>query len=272
MINRAIEILQEKYKINLRNLFIEDIRIGVFMTGIKLSDNSYGLAGSHISQDSQAYRDKRDFDNFSTNNIIGKSINELLSVKKETAIISGLRVAALNALSAKIIKNNFKIIENKDPIDMINIANYNNITIVGAFQSYIRKLKERNKNFSVLELDKNALRKEDYKYFAKAETYKEVFEKSDLIIITGSTLVNNTLSNLLKNISKEKTVIITGPSGSIVPDVLFENGVDIIGATNIIDSEKMFELVSQAATGFHFFKYACAQKICIVNPNSTIYA
>jgi len=269
MINRAIEILKNKYKVNFSEITISEIEIGVYMTGIKLSDNSYGVAGTNISHDSQCYRDKRDYDIFSTNNIIGQNLNDLFYIQKSTKIIDGLKVAALNALSSKIINtNNYNITENTDPIELLDLSNFHNITVVGAFQSYIRKLKIANKNFKVLELDKEALKIEDYKYYAPADTYVDVFASSDLIIITGSTLVNNTLENILDNIPNTATVIVTGPSGSIVPDVLFEKGVDIIGATKIIDSNLMMKLVAQAATGFHFFKHNCAQKICVTNKKS----
>ena len=78
------------------------------------------------------------------------------------------------------------------------------------------------------------------------------------------TLVNNTIDGLLSAISPDALVIVTGPSSSLIPDVLFQNKVNIIGATKITNPEILFNIVSECGAGFHSFKY-CAAKICIIN-------
>ena len=45
------------------------------------------------------------------------------------------------------------------------------------------------------------------------------FPDSDVIVITGSTLINNTLDNILNIIPTNKQVIVVGPSASLIPDV-----------------------------------------------------
>ena len=96
-----------------------------------------------------------------------------------------------------------------------------------------------------------------------ASGFREIIPKSDIVIITGQTLVNNTLDGLLSVIRKDSTVLVTGPSGSMLPDVLFEKGVRIIGATRVTKPELVFEVVGQAGLAYHMFEY-CAQKISIL--------
>jgi uncharacterized protein (DUF4213/DUF364 family) len=116
----------------------------------------------------------------------------------------------------------------------------------------------------VLELNRNAMTEESMKYYVPAEDYGKVIPESDVVIITGLTLVNNTIDGLLSVIRPETRVIVTGPSSSIIPDILFENNVSIIGATKIEKPDLLFRIVSEFGTGYHLFRY-CARKTCIVN-------
>ena len=106
---------------------------------------------------------------------------------------------------------------------------------------------------------------EEYRhYYVPAEHSEQALAHSDSVIITGASLANNTLDKMLGVISEKTQVIVVGPTSSLLPDVLFNHGVDIIGATRITDADKMLELVAEGAAGFHLFQ-SCAAKICIVN-------
>jgi uncharacterized protein (DUF4213/DUF364 family) len=137
------------------------------------------------------------------------------------------------------------------------------VTIVGAFQSFIKKIEATGNKLYVLELSENALIEEYRKYFVPAEEYKRILPVSDIVIITGQTLVNGTLEDLLEAVPENAQVIVVGPTISIIPDILFKNKVTIIGGMRITDPEIMFDIVSQGGTGYHLFEY-CSQKICIL--------
>jgi uncharacterized protein (DUF4213/DUF364 family) len=115
----------------------------------------------------------------------------------------------------------------------------------------------------VLELNENALAPEQKKYYAPAGEYKKILPESDIVIITGQTLVNRTIDDLLSVIAEGTQVVVTGPSSNIIPDILFKNKVSIIGAVRITDPEVLFDVVSEGGTGYHLFEY-CARKICIL--------
>ena len=183
----------------------------------------------------------------------------------ESRVAGSLKIAVLNALSSgRITESDYKIVYNTDPFDLVEFNEFKTITIVGAFQSYIKRIANTKIKLNVLELDENALTEEQKKNYVPAEKYSEILPESDLIIITGLTLVNETLDNLLSCASENSKIIVTGPSSSILPDVLFQKNVNIVGATKITDPDIMFNIVSEAGTGYHLFKY-CAEKYCIVN-------
>ena len=261
----TISLLRTKYSDYIETLYISEVRMGVFMTAVRLSDNSYGISSTIPNIQMNCYKKNRDFGDFTPNKITGFRVIDLLESTKKNGITETLKVAALNAISSKYLENPaYKILRNTDPIDLIDLNSNKSITIVGAFQSYIQKISKTNTRLFVLELNEDAFNEEDKKYYVPAIDYPEILPVSDIVIITGLTLVNGTLDGLLKTIKPETQIIVTGPSSSFIPEVLFANNVKILGAVKITDPELMFKVVSEAGAGYHMFEY-CAEKICIVN-------
>jgi len=136
ILDETYNFIKTRFKDQIMNLRIEEVRLGVHLSAVKLSDNSYGVASTMLDNRDPCVKSDRDFGNFTPTKIAGQNINVI--------------------------------------------------------------------------------------------------------------------------------VIVTGPSSSLVPDILFRNKVSIIGATSIIKPEMLFPIVSESGAGFHLFKY-CAQKICIKN-------
>ena len=270
ILDETFNLLRRKYLTDVNDLVISDARIGVFLTAVSLSDGSTGVASTGSDALLNSYIQERDFGEFSPSKINGQKVIDLFDNNSNLKIIDTLRVAVLNALSSQFIsKNNYKIIKDTDPIDLIDLTPQKTISIVGAFQSYIKKVAASKNKLNVLELNENALNDDQKQFYVPADKFSEILPASDIIIITGLTLVNNTIDDLLATISPAAKVIITGPSSSMIPDILFKKGVNIVGGTRINNAESLFKVVSEAGTGFHLFKY-CAEKFCILNEHNIL--
>jgi uncharacterized protein len=261
---QTYNLLKDSYSSKFEKLIIADARIGLYLTAVRLSDNSTGTSATLTDNNPFCSKSNRDFGGFTPLKIRGHKVQDILETHKESNIISSLKTAVLNAISSKIISSgNYKIIDNCDPIQLLDLNSSKTITIVGAFQSYIRKISETSNKLFVLELSKNALTPEQKKFFVPAGEYEKIIPSSDIVIITGQTIVNRTIDDLLSVISPGTQVIVSGPSSGIFPDILFENKVTIIGTIKITKPEILFDIVSEGGTGYHLFEY-CARKICIL--------
>ncbi len=265
VLEKTYDLLKTTYKSHIKDLTIADVRIGVFLTAVILSDGSCGTASTVVDANLNCARADRDFGEFTPGKIIGRKVIDLLETHKDLNLLVSLKLAVVNAISSKIIESfEYNIIENTDPIELVDLTSHKTITIVGAFQSYIRRIAATSNKLYVLELNENALNADQKQFYVPANEYLRVLPISDVVIITGLTLANNTIDGLLASIPASALVIVTGPSGNVIPDVLFENKVKIIGATRITDPKLLMNIVGEAGTGYHLFQY-CAQKICIVN-------
>jgi uncharacterized protein (DUF4213/DUF364 family) len=267
IIEQTYDLLKNKYKALFKKLTITDVRIGLYLTAVRLSDDSIGTSSTLNDDHPASAKIDRNFGDFTPLKIRGQKVLNFLESSKESSLILSLKTAVLNAVSSNIISSgNYKIIDNCDPVNLIDLNSRKTITIVGAFQSYIRKIAGTNNVLNVLELNENSLAPEYKKFYVPAGEYSKVLPDSDIVIITGQTLVNRTIDDLLSAISHGTQVIVTGPSGNIIPDILFRNKVSIIGAVRITDPGLLFDIVSEGGAGYHLFEY-CAKKICILKEN-----
>ncbi len=211
-------LLKEKKSSIIDQLRIEDLRIGQFLCAVKLSDSSWGISSTIEDTRIQCDKKHRDYGDFTPLRIKDKYVRELFETSKNSAIITMLRMACLNALSSAELSNDkYKIRKNTDPFDLLDIDKGSRVVIVGAFHSYIDKCIDFGCSFGVLELDQEALSPQHRHLYIPAENYNDVIPEADFLIITGLTLVNDTLERLLEAVTSNTKVIVTGPSSSIIP-------------------------------------------------------
>jgi len=68
-----------------------------------------------------------------------------------------------------------------------------------------------------------------------AEENREILKDADVAIITGSTLVNGTFEEVVGYAKNARIRALYGSSAQLIPDVLFENGINIVMSVAISD-------------------------------------
>jgi uncharacterized protein (DUF4213/DUF364 family) len=266
ILDETIDLLLTRYHNLIKEVRIDRVAAGVYMTAVGLSDGSYGLAGMYADPQKQVCTPvNREFGQFSPGKITGQWLTDLLITSAQSDVLNSVRLAAINAVSSTITqKSVYKIISDCDPADLIQFEKPLNICIVGAFQSYINRFADTMHKLKVLELNQNSLTESQQRFFVPASRASDVIPEADVLFVTGLTLVNNTIDDLLNLISAHTKVILVGPSGGLLPEMLFSKGIQIIGSVRIINPEQTFRIISEGGAGYHLFRGA-AQKICIVN-------
>jgi putative heavy-metal chelation protein len=70
-------------------------------------------------------------------------------------------------------------------------------------------------------------------YFRPADQADEVLPSADVVLITGTTLVNDTLEHLLALCRPAARAVVVGPTVGLLPDALLRRGVDVLGGIGI---------------------------------------
>ena len=261
------QFLQQRYP-ELLALEIADLRVGANLLAMKLSDGSIGLASSGPTHHKHGDKKKRDYGDFTPLQITGRTLEALFETPRSTNLLQSLRVAALNAVSNTLNeRNNTPILKDVDLTELFRPGAGKKVAIVGAFHSYIDKITGMGHEVRVLEMDETAVLPRHAAFFRPAEEFSSVLPESDIVIMTGLTMVNDTFDDLLSVCPPEAQTVVMGPSSNLLAEVLFQKKVDIIAGSRVTKPDVLFELVSQGGSGYHLFQY-CAEKVFILNPDT----
>lgn len=96
-----------------------------------------------------------------------------------------------------------------------------------------------------------------------ADQAYEILPQADIVVITASTLINQTLEGLLKLVRAEATVMLLGPSTPLTP-LLFEAGIDLLSGVQVVDLEAALGSVMQ---GVIFRQMQGMRRVTLVNPS-----
>ncbi|MFH1619050.1 MAG: DUF364 domain-containing protein [bacterium] len=244
---------------DLERIRIERAVAGIVFSGVKLSDGHGGMAGTPRPDSHPSPEDRQKPPPGALN---GVPVLSLLEPFPQDPFRRSLAVAALNALSVPWMESGrHRIVYDRDALDMTDIRPGMSVTIVGAFHSYIDRLKSvEGLSLRVLELRKSAMREEDMPFYASPEKAQDIIPESDALIITGLAVANMTLEGLLRLAQPKASVVVVGPSGSMLPDALFRRNVSVVGGSIITDPDAALELLSQGAYARHLYG-RCARRI-----------
>jgi uncharacterized protein len=67
------------------------------------------------------------------------------------------------------------------------------VVVVGAFVPFLKSLKRAKQAFTVLELDAATLKPDELPYYRPADQADQIVPSADVLLATGTTLVNDTL-------------------------------------------------------------------------------
>jgi len=261
----TIDILMEKSPIPLQNVTVDDLVIGIFFTGVKLSTGHAGVATTPVGEIPEAVCCPTSAARMPhAGNLEDKPIFEILKYSLDPNVLkSAIGVATLNALSQLILETtdaiDYPTINGKDGFDLLKIKPTENVSIIGAFGPYIRRLKMMGNPFFIIEKNPRTLRPDEMKYFVPASEMRFALGKSDVLIITGTTIVNHTIDRILSFVKNGIRAAMIGPTASMIPDAFFKRGIHVMAGVRILDADLMIKILKQGGSAFHLLK-ECSEK------------
>jgi uncharacterized protein (DUF4213/DUF364 family) len=269
VIAETIDIITEKSPTPLQDIYIDDLVIGIFFTGVKLSTGHGGVAFTPMGEIPEAVCCPSTAARMpQAGNLDGSPISEILKYTLANNILkSAIGVATLNALSQLFIESEngreYEIIEGKDGFDLLEIQPEETVTLIGAFGPYIRRLKRMGNPLYIVEKNSQALRTDEMKYFKHESEIPSLLKKSDAIIITGTAIVNHTIDPILSSITNGKRTAIIGPTASMIPDAFFKEGIQVMAGVRILEPNLMIKILKQGGSAYHLLR-ECSEKIAFI--------
>jgi uncharacterized protein (DUF4213/DUF364 family) len=259
ILNETMRLLKEKLALEYETVTIERVMMGVFFTGIKISNGFGGLSYTPVKDIPQAVCCPSSAGRiFEPSKVVGTRASEVLTaLSSREPLKTAVAIATLNALSAacweKGFTEGYHIQINADAVDAVHMPAESSVAVIGAFVPVLRKLKDRGGRWWVIEQDPKTLKNDEMDHFIPAECSVETISAADVLIITGVTLVNHTLEMILEAARPDAEIAVIGPTASLLPDALFARGVRVVGGVWVKKPDECLDVLAAGGSGFHFF-------------------
>jgi uncharacterized protein len=269
ILGETIAAIAEILGSELAAIRVERVVVGLFFTGVKLSNGVAGACATPIKTIPEAV--------CCPSSALAMPFPGKLSGRPaadlacEALSSHGIRravgIASVNALADSCWRRRpdprVSLRVGVDAFDATDIRLGDRVVIVGAFIPFLKELKRRGQSFLVLEQDPVTLKPDELPFFRPAEAATEIVPQADVLLITGSSLVNATLEDLLALAGREARVTIVGPTVSMLPHAFLARGADVLGCVRINQPDAFLDLLAEGGSGYHFFGRT-AEKIVLV--------
>lgn len=251
------------------DISIDRVVIGLFFTGVKLSTGAAGTAATPIRAIPEAVCCPSSALTMPfPGKLRGRRAMDLLKeAGSPHPIRRAVGIAAMNALADMCwtrqpdpaVELRFGV----DAFDAAAIQPNERVVVVGAFVPFLRALKQARQNFTILEIDPRTLKPDEMPYFRPAEEAAAVLPSADVVLMTGTTLLNDTLEELLALCRPEARVVVVGPTVSLLPAPFLRRGADVLGGVRVKAPDEFLDVLSEGGSGYHFFGRS-ADKVVLV--------
>lgn len=162
--------------------------------------------------------------------------------------------ATLNAVSQYVMSFiNYKELE-IDLMKYLDIKESSRVTFIGLIKPLIRKVNKITESITIVDRNTTLDQFKSCRVLNTIDDLSESALDTDIVFCTGTSLINNTLEQILELYrNRVQDFILIGPSAGLIPNILFEKGVTVVGGMKIRDIENTFKVIQEGG-GTKFFK------------------
>lgn len=243
--------------------------LGLFFTGVKLETGHAGLCATPIKAIPQAVCCPSSAMAMPfPGKLAGKPAAHLLDeALHPSPLRRTLGIAAMNALAELALAREgaraWQTVPDAEAYDLAAIAPGEHVVLVGAFGPFIKALKRAGQPFTILETDAATLRPDEIGFFRPAEEAPAVIPGADVVLMTGTTLINGTIDALAALLRPGARAALIGPSVPRRPRAFFEAGFSVLGGVEVTDADGLLDVLAEGGSGYHLFGRQ-ARKLCLV--------
>lgn len=240
-------------------LSIERAVLGLFFVGVKLSNGAGGVCATPLKSIPQAVCCPSSAQTMpAPGKLRGRSVGQALEdLHRGGPLRRALAIATLNALVESVWQQDGVpdgVSQNdRDALSALDIQPHHHVVLVGGFPPYMREFIRTGQSFRVLELDPGVLKPEELPYYVPAAQAAQTIPHAHVLVVTGTTLINDSLDALLDLARPGTQIALIGPSVPLWPGPLLKRGVTVLGGVRVGDPDALLDCLAEGGSGYHFF-------------------
>ncbi|UCH00885.1 MAG: DUF364 domain-containing protein [Deltaproteobacteria bacterium] len=214
------------------NQIVTDLRVGLGYTAVEVSYKDVGLAYTFSRDVSRRCTVGKE-----TGEITGRSAKELFGwLRKGDLLSTAIGLATLNALLQAYLPESL----GKDFLQFLKIGPKDRVGMVGFFPPLIQPIRRRCGELLVFEREVNK-----GKGLLSPEDIRSHIPDCSIVILTATTLINQTFDQITRHIGGAREVVLVGPSTPLLPDIFEETPITYLAGIQMIDGKKSLQIVSE---------------------------
>ena len=213
-----------------RAVNIDVLCLGLGYTAVTLSDGGIGLSYTHFENKKSCMLLNRHID------YEGQPAEQLLEkIKSDHPVERSMALALVNALNYEEALKYPEDKKNEMMFDKFKIGEGTRIAMVGFIGPLVELLKQKNALVEVLDRSRSMGQKEEF--------YAKLGSWADVLILTSTSILNNTTEEVLQNVSQKVKTVMLGPSTPMVAAAFQHLPVHMLAGTVPIDKENVLKAI-----------------------------
>ncbi|MBI5569119.1 MAG: DUF364 domain-containing protein [Desulfomonile tiedjei] len=219
---------------------VRDVRIGLGYTAVQIDDGRAGVAYT-LARGSfggcSAFTGTRP--------LSGRPVADLLRyLSSESLVESSLGLATANALANAAPSRGVA----GDVSQVVELLLTDRVAMVGFFAPLVAALQDRVADLEIFEEHSGSVA-----HLRPSSDAVSVIPTCDVALITATSIVNDTIDELLEAARHCRESVVLGPSTPLIPDVFEPTAVTWLSGMAVHDAEGLLQVVSEGG-GTRFFK------------------
>ena len=213
------------------DLVVEDVRFGLSYVGVSLNNQRMGLAAllmHELPPGCSVFPE--------AGKLAGTRVSTLLRnlVDERNPLEKALGLATANALMHPATAG-----DERDSLSIMNLTPKDRVAMVGLFTPMVPKIEATGAILSVIE--KNPARMK----IPGREEREKILRECTVAIITATTLLNDTLEDVLAHLGEPRHVALLGPSTPLCREIFRGTPVNHLGGSIVRDADKVMQIISE---------------------------
>jgi uncharacterized protein (DUF4213/DUF364 family) len=209
---------------------VDLLSLGLGYTAVVTTDGGIGIAYTYFENKTSCMmlNEALDFE--------GQPASELLDkIKSDQPIERSMALALINALN---YDNALTLPEDKDNtviFDQFRLRPGTRVAMVGYFGPLVRRLEEKEVPLNVLDNSRDIGDRGDF--------YKKLSHWADVLVLTSTSILNNSTEEILSHLHKDAKTLLLGPSTPMVAEAFTHLPVHMLAGTVPLDKGNIIKAV-----------------------------